>query len=489
MTTKTPMKDMVIILPGILGSVLQKDGKDLWAISGQSIWNLVTRSKETIKSLELGFDDPTLDDLGDGIRATALIEDVHLVPGLMKVDGYTQTTRMITDNFQVTQGDIYTDPVDKAANLYHFPYDWRRDNRVHARKLKALIDIRLKCWREKSGAADAKVILLAHSMGGLVSRYYLEVLGGWRDARALFTFGTPHRGSINGLNFLANDYKKLFFDLTNVMRSLTSVYQLLPIYPAVKIGEDFFRVTETDQIPNVISERAADARKFHDEIYDAVQSHKDDELYRTQFMTVPVVGIRQPTLQSAEMIDGKLVASKALPKVLQGRTDFIDGDGTVPKISAIPNELSSSFNNRFISEAHGALQNQKQVLECIREAISTTQLGDTGFNVRAMEMSIGLAVDDVYLPDEPIALSAQVSYQPDITGLNAVVTPVTSDAPPMTFAFERSSEQSGTEQWTLAIDTLPAGLYRVAVSAQGGPNQLLPSTVNNAFEVIDTTQM
>jgi hypothetical protein len=34
-------------------------------------------------------------------------------------------------------------------------------------------------------------------MGGLVARYYLEVLGGWEKCRALFTFGTPHRGSLN----------------------------------------------------------------------------------------------------------------------------------------------------------------------------------------------------------------------------------------------------------------------------------------------------
>jgi hypothetical protein len=31
------MKDMIIILPGILGSILQKDGKDIWAVLGQAI--------------------------------------------------------------------------------------------------------------------------------------------------------------------------------------------------------------------------------------------------------------------------------------------------------------------------------------------------------------------------------------------------------------------------------------------------------------------
>lgn len=492
MTAKVPMKDMVIILPGILGSVLQKDGKDLWAVSEQSFWNLVKNSKGIIKSLELGFDDPTLDDLEDGVRATRLIEDVAIVPGLIKIDGYTKTTRMITDNFQVTMGDIYNDPEEKAANLYHFPYDWRRDNRVHARKLKSLIDIRLRRWREASGASDAKVILLAHSMGGLVSRYYLEVLGGWRDARALFTFGTPHRGSISGLNFLANDYKKLFFDLTNVMRSLTSVYQLLPIYQVVKIGDEFVRVTETDQIPNVIASKAKDARVFHDEIYDAVESHKDDPEYRNNFATIPIIGIKQPTLQSAELIEGKLVASRNLPQVLEKMPDFVDGDGTVPKISAIPNELavtSRSFNNRFITEGHGALQNQEQILQSIKETIATSQFEDAA-GIRAGDIGtkdtyIGLDVDDLYLSDEPFTLQVSVtSYSTaDVTGIQAVVTPVSEAADSQTFNLQQQSATPQGQQWALSTEQLPAGRYRVAVSAIGNEPKNLPDPVHNMFEV------
>jgi pimeloyl-ACP methyl ester carboxylesterase len=39
-----------------------------------------------------------------------------------------------------------------------------------------------------------KLILVGHSMGGLVARYFLECLEGWRDTRRLVTFGTPYRG-------------------------------------------------------------------------------------------------------------------------------------------------------------------------------------------------------------------------------------------------------------------------------------------------------
>ena len=40
---------------------------------------------------------------------------------------------------------------------------------------------------------DGPVCLVAHSLGGLISRYYAQVLGGRVDA--LVTIGTPHRGT------------------------------------------------------------------------------------------------------------------------------------------------------------------------------------------------------------------------------------------------------------------------------------------------------
>ena len=439
---------------------------------------MLRRTEETISALELGQDDLELDYLEDGIKATKLIADTHLVPGLVKIDGYTQTSRLITENFDVTIGDIYNDPDDRAANFYHFPYDWRRDNRVNARILKNLIDKRLKCWREKSGAPYAKVILMAHSMGGLVSRYYLEVLQGWVDTRALFTFGTPYRGSTNGFSFVANGYKKLFLDLTKVVRSFTSVYQLMPIYPMVKIGDETFRIAEADGLPNVDKARAQDALAFHREIEAAVEKNLQNEDYNNDFTTVPIVGVSQPTLQSAELVDGKVVVSKNLPEILQDRTDLASGDGTVPHISAIPIELSSSFNNIFIPESHSALQNHQQILQDIREKLETVQFSGAADVRNARADAIGLAVDDIYLPDEPIVLNAEVTSQTEIGSLQAVVTAVVDEKTVLTLPFEQQSQA----QWQLGIDALPAGLYRVAVSTQGD-GVLGPSPVHNLFEV------
>lgn len=481
MVNKAPMKDLIIVLPGILGSVLQKDGKDLWAISGQAVWQVLTRSGATIRNLKLAQDDPEAESLGDGIRATALIQDTHLIPGFWKIDGYTQTARLITDNFNVTPGDIYNDPDNKAANFYHFPYDWRRDNRANARILKKLIDKRLKCWREKSGAADAKVILLAHSMGGLISRYYLEVLEGWQDSRALFTFGTPYRGSLKAVNFLANGYKQLFLDLTEVLRSLTSVYQLLPIYKVLEINGDYHRIAEVENLPNINQQKAQDALAFHREIEAAVTRHLQDEQYLNGFSVVPISGVRQPTLQSAALIDGKLTTSENVPQILKDRLDLGDGDGTVPKVSAIPIERSSNFDNFFIAEQHGALQNQAQVLESLLNTLRISQYNLADVRKAEPQTAIGLSVDDLYTTHEPVFLRARVTglQNATVNKLTAEITSVSGDRPALHRNFEEKSDG-----WMLITD-MPPGLYRVTVKAESAGNQT-PAPVHDVFEVVRT---
>ncbi len=126
------------------------------------------------------------------------------------------------------------------------------------------------CTRNGSANPDAKLILIGHSMGGLVARYFLECLDGWRDTRMLITFGTPHRGSLNAVDFLVNGFVKKVgplkvADLTTLLRSLTSVYQLLPIYPCVDLGDGYERVAEVgDRLPGVDRARAASAlTDFH----------------------------------------------------------------------------------------------------------------------------------------------------------------------------------------------------------------------------------
>lgn len=45
-----------------------------------------------------------------------------------------------------------------------------------------------------------KIDLIAHSLGGIISRYYIQFLGGGSKVKNLITLGTPHRGT--SLSFL-----------------------------------------------------------------------------------------------------------------------------------------------------------------------------------------------------------------------------------------------------------------------------------------------
>ncbi|MCU0535730.1 MAG: lecithin--cholesterol acyltransferase [Hydrococcus sp. Prado102] len=502
MTDKTKMKDIVVILPGIMGSVLQKDGTDLWNASRQTIWQIVSSLGNKVKDLKLEGDDPNGGDLGDGIKPTRLIADTYLIPGFggfgKLVDGYNKTSELITNNFDVIEGNIYEDPEDEAANFYHFPYDWRRDNRANARILKRLLDKRLKTWRDRENK-DAKVILLAHSMGGLISRYYLEVLGGWQDCKALFTFGTPYRGSVMAINILANGLKKGRLDLGELLKlnevipTLTSIYQLLPRYRALKIDNDFYRVAESPvQLPKIDRTKAMDALKFHNEIDDAADVNQKNSVYRNSFVTCPIVGVVQPTMQSAELADGVITVSEVLPTWLSDRPHLADGDSTVPQVSATPvqmDDMETILMVDFIAESHGALQKQPNTLLNLLKRIQVAQSasqedvrgavnGVAPRGIRGLQ-GIGLSLDDLYLVNEPITMRAKVSGGASFNAVTAEIACVSHDRPAIACNF---TLENGT--WVMAMDNLEAGLYRVKVQTDNTDEDTF-NPVHNLFEVTD----
>jgi len=50
----------------------------------------------------------------------------------------------------------------------------------------------------REGPEDGRVDIVAHSMGGVVARYFIEKLGGSAQVGRLITIGSPHRGTLLG---------------------------------------------------------------------------------------------------------------------------------------------------------------------------------------------------------------------------------------------------------------------------------------------------
>lgn len=389
------MPDVVVLLPGITGSVLKKDGKVVWGFSAATIGKaLFTLGGSMRRALALPHDDPAVDDLGDGVVAAALMPDLHLLPGIWKIDGYTKVAEALQANFEVTEGE----------NFFPFPYDWRRDNRVAARQLARAARGWLNAWRQSSGNANARLILIGHSMGGLVSRYFLECLEGWKDTKALVTFGTPYRGSLNALDGLANGLKKGPLDLSELARQLTALYQLLPVFESYDAGDgNLVRVGETSGIPHVDAAKAAAALAFHREIEAAVASNQKLAPYQTGgYRIYPVVGLAQETNLSARLTGGNVT----LLQTYKGQA--LGGDGTVPRFAAIPIELSDNpIAAMYAGTQHGSLQNADAVISHLIGLLSGFDL-DLG-DFKKPKIQVALEVEDVYFADEPIVVRARPS--------------------------------------------------------------------------------
>jgi pimeloyl-ACP methyl ester carboxylesterase len=455
---KHPMRDVIVLLPGILGSVLSRDGKEVWAPSGGALRRALFSLLGSVEDLELHGDPVDVDDLGDGVKATRLMPDVHLIPGFWGIDAYSDFSQWITDTFDVVPGRTFLP----------FPYDWRRDNRVAARQLRQAVDPILADARRDN--PDAKLVLIGHSMGGLVARSFLEHYDGWRDTRMLVTFGTPYRGAMNALNFVANGFvKKLAFfkvaDLTGLLRSLSSVYQLLPIFPCVDPGSGGLQhVTKVDGVPFLDAARAADAREFHDSIQRSIDARGPGS-----YAIWPVVGIDQTTGTTASLSGGALTTLQTY----DGRD--LGGDSTVPRPSATPIELGDQPNAMYIVEKHGSLQNADGVRQHLLGLL--TQVPDLG-TFRDARAGLRLDVDDLFAGDEPVALSVQARAR----NLDLVADVVESSSgrpvvPPARLA------RGADERHTLELAPLPEGSYRVTVHGAGA-SEALAQPVTGLFLVL-----
>lgn len=450
-------KDLVVVLPGITGSVLERDGKQVWGFSAAAVWNTLTSRGRSLQELELTGDDPRAVDIGDGVTATRLIHRAHSLPGLHKNVGYGPLVDALSTKLGLTVG--YGEG-SQAGNLFELPYDWRRDNRAAAYRLAELVATHLPRWRAASGADDAKVVLVAHSMGGMVSRYYLEALEGWRNCRALVTFGTPFRGAPNSLNFLANGYKNMLLDLTEVMRSYTSIYQLLPRYECIDLGDRLVRPSELEGVAGLDTQRAVAGREFHLEIDRAIEAHREMPGYLVE----PIAGMGQPTLQSASVVDGVLTCSMDVPRgwdAVHG-----DGDGTVPRVSATPIELSDDHRETFIPQRHSALQVGPRTIDQVVRKLQQMQgcsigviRGPGSGPPAAPHLSVDL--DDAYAAGEPVEIrGTAVNHVDSSPTITVTIGPSRGDGP----------DQQHVARWqggrfSVEVEGLSPGCYDVTVSS------------------------
>jgi pSer/pThr/pTyr-binding forkhead associated (FHA) protein len=197
MITRRP----VVFVPGLMGSELWRGSERVWP---------------NVKYL---FKHPEIYRLSaePKLEARGIVDQTVVVPNLIKLDQYNRLGDYLVEDLGFERGVDY----------FEFAYDWRQDLRVSARQLGQLMD---------SLNLGRPATVIAHNLGALVSRYYIERLGGKNHVDRLILMGGPHKGVPKALSGLLTSLDGPSFGLfgerlRQVMATFYTSYQILPVYP------------------------------------------------------------------------------------------------------------------------------------------------------------------------------------------------------------------------------------------------------------------
>ena len=451
-------EDVVVVLPGIMGSTLGVRGKDgspaadnlFWAPSGGAVWDLLTRRNSILDhGLPEGIGDAHPE---DRVEPVGLMPDVHAIPGIWTpLKGYDVLVNQLRSlGYHEAAGS-------RPANLVLAPYDWRLSNRYNGQHLATIVEPALDRWRAQGGQyADARLVFVCHSMGGLVARWYIERCGGHEVTRKLITLGTPWRGATNAIEQLVNGVRKgigpLSINLTDFARSLPSLHQLMPEFACITDGSEFLKTPETT-VPELRTEMVEDAMAFHTDLQESERARAD-----SRGIAHLIVGIRQPTNTTVRLADGRAAVSESFGS----ENDY--GDGTVPLTGAIGHDERLDTNLAVrVPENHSALQCNRFVLDQIQELLTARPVRRRDLST----VSVRARVPDLVVEGEPLEVDVDPDVDADAGPLGA--------GPPSTLVVTVSTEKGeviarevasldGDGSGRASLGDLPPGTHTVTVS-------------------------
>jgi len=236
-------------------------------------------------------------------------------------------------------------------NTVFHPYDWRRSARDLGERLAA----------DMAADPAREIMIVAHSMGGLIARVAMKRLAGAKLTRVI-QLGTPNEGSFALVQALRACYPTVLklgaVDQVNdaallaqrVFRSFTSLYEMLPhaqhlagvnlfdhrVWPADALTPDAERLKLARRLPRHLA--VAD-RRCHS-----------------------IIGVDCRTVTGIDLRGNELVYRYTT-----------EGDGTVPMSLA----SWSGAKHWYVHEAHGQLPRNTAVCRAVVELLqneTTTQL-------------------------------------------------------------------------------------------------------------------
>ncbi|MEM7008837.1 MAG: hypothetical protein AAF462_06845 [Thermodesulfobacteriota bacterium] len=249
----------VIVIPGILGSKL-RDSE-----SGQLVWGAFEKSTADPESPEGARlvaipmkKGAPLSELTDSVHSDGALDRVRVsLFGLpIELNAYVNILSTLgaggyLDESLATNKSNNIDYGDDHFTCFQFDYDWRLDNVENAKRLNAFIEEKreyiLNEYKKRGmPKEDVKFDIVAHSMGGLLTRYFLRygdqdlpqdgstpevTWAGTEHIDKVIIIGTPNAGAVGAVEnlFAGRDFGPFLPKYEPaIIGTMPSLYQQLP---------------------------------------------------------------------------------------------------------------------------------------------------------------------------------------------------------------------------------------------------------------------
>jgi pimeloyl-ACP methyl ester carboxylesterase len=253
-----PHRNPILVIPGLMGSKLvdQDSGETVWGAFGLGQVSPNTPKGARLVALPMAPGQP-LKELQDNIESAGALDRIifNFLGFPLELNTYYNILQSLgvggyRDEELGIAGAI--DYGNRHFTCFQYDYDWRRDIVESAQNLDRFIQKKTRYVQEETEKRfgikleKVKFDIVAHSMGGLVARYYLRYGGAdlpedgslpeltWAGARHvdhLILIGTPNAGSLGSLqNLISGVSPATLFPHYSaaVLGTMPSMYELLP---------------------------------------------------------------------------------------------------------------------------------------------------------------------------------------------------------------------------------------------------------------------
>ncbi|MDO7170579.1 CHAT domain-containing protein [Mariniflexile sp. AS56] len=360
-------RDVVILVPGIMGSTLARNDENQWV---------------DMRKINDGAISKNLNISADKVEANGVIKKY-----------YNELAEHLSGQY-----DIIT-----------MQFDWRKSLKEAAKNLKNEIENITKNH-------NVKIHIIAHSMGGLLVRQFMmdfpDVWSKFKqnEFNKFVMLGTPWLGSYLIMEVLtghsrrvkqlaAIDFKNDRGDLLKIFWKYPGIFELLPIEETTNrpfwdttFWQDLDKKANLKDMPNPDSNTKSlgDFKTFRDTVLEFTKNLTIADFKNIYY----ICGQADKTVFDYTLQNRFLARTK---KLVYKATSY--GDGSVTWETGIPKQLLNSSNLYYTHTSHGDLANETYIFQGISDILST---GSTNrLNTQKPTSRGGEIISEIYESAEP----------------------------------------------------------------------------------------